>query len=81
MDIKDTAQRIFEEIQINKDIKKGFDGLTPQQKYYYTEKGKKVHVESAKKYRQTENGKLKRREQARRYRERLKLLKTQSENP
>ena len=81
MDIKDTAKRIFEEIQINKDIKKGFDGLTPQMRYYNTEKGRKVNLEASKRYQNTEAGRARHRENQRRYRERLKLLKTQSENP
>lgn len=77
MDIKDTAQRIFEEIQINKDIKKGFDGLTPQQRYNRSVKGKIARE----RYESTEQAKLLKKARQKAYYERKKLLKTQSENP
>lgn len=68
--IKQTAQKIFEEIQINKSIKEGFDGCKPQQRYEHTEKGRSRR----KKYELTDRAKMLNRERVRRCREKRKLL-------
>lgn len=72
--LKDTAQKIFEEIQITKSIKEGFNGCTPQQRYEHTEKGKAKRKDVNRRYIQSDAGRQKKKEQNRRYYLKRKLL-------
>ena len=75
--LKDTAKKIFEEIQINKTIKEGFNGCTPQQRYEHTEKGRARR----KRYELTDRAKMLNRERVRRCREKRKLLNSSFDSP
>lgn len=72
--LKDTAKKIFEEIQITKSIKEGFDGCTAKQRYANTEKGRNVQKECNRRYLSSDVGKQKKKEQNRRYYLKRKLL-------
>lgn len=79
--LKDTAKKIFEEIQITKSIKEGFNGCTPQQRYERSAKGKATKKRYNQKYFSSEAGKQKRKEINKRYYERRKLLNSSFNSP